>query len=477
MRAAILSTVFFLMLPLAGHLDASIDNRSIVKIFVTSIEPNSSRPWAPEAPMQSSGTGFVIEGNRILTNAHVISHSTFIMVRKGGDSKRHEAEAEFVSHQADLAILRIKDASFFDGLTPLRIGENPAVQDALIVVGYPSGGDELSITSGIVSRIEVNAYSWSFDFLLTVQVDAAINPGNSGGPAIKDDRVAGIAMMGRRNADGVGYLIPPVIIQHFLEDIEDGRVDGFPNLGVQTMTLENPALRAGYGLDPTEDHGILVTRVTEIPGRSSSLRGGDIILAVDDHPVRANGKVLIGERLLDLSFVVTGRQVGDALPMRIRRNGLDTVLTLVSEFHPDLVEYRYFERGFPYYLFGGLLFCPLYGDVLFASDWPDPEMYYHTTLPRSPRRRQVLYLHTIFQHELTRGMPGLEHIVRTINDAPVRDFDELVRLLDAAAGLVDIEFDSGIRLRLDADAMRSIEADVMETYSIQRPLGPATVAR
>lgn len=477
MRTAFLIAVMCIVFPIMGSVDASIDNRSIVKIFVTSIEQNSNRPWAPEAPSESSGTGFVIDGNRILTNAHVVAHSTFISVRKGGDSKRYEAEAVFVSHQADLAILIIKDESFFYGLAPLSIGDTPSAQDELIVVGYPTGGDELSITSGIVSRIEVNAYAWSYEYLLTVQVDAAINPGNSGGPAIKDDLVAGIAMMGRRYADGVGYLIPPEIIKHFLDDIDDGNVDGFPNLGISAVALENPALRSGRGLDPDEDRGILVTRVAFRPESPSDILPGDIILEIDDVPVRANGKVLVGGNLLDHSYLVRGKQVGEPLRLRLLRDGREVPITLRSAFVPDLVEYRCNERSFPYYLFGGMLFCPLYGDKLLSSgdDWPDAELYYYTTQKRSAERRQVVYLHTVFQHERTRDMPGREHVVRSVNGVPIHSFDVLVQTLEAAEGIVEITFDSAITLRLDAGDMRSIEPEVMKTYAIPQKVVLASV--
>jgi len=48
------------------------------------------------------------------------------------------------------------------------------------VVGYPIGGDTISVTSGVVSRIEVTSYVHGSTELLGVQIDAAINSGNSG---------------------------------------------------------------------------------------------------------------------------------------------------------------------------------------------------------------------------------------------------------------------------------------------------------
>ena len=61
-----------------------------------------------------------------------------------------------------------------------------AAQDSILVAGYPMGGDSLSITKGIVSRVVMTRYAHASNKLLGIQIDAAINPGNSGGPAFLD---------------------------------------------------------------------------------------------------------------------------------------------------------------------------------------------------------------------------------------------------------------------------------------------------
>jgi len=58
------------------------------------------------------------------------------------------------------------------------------------VAGYPLGGDSLSITKGIVSRVTMTRYAHASNKLLGIQIDAAINPGNSGGPAFADLKLA-----------------------------------------------------------------------------------------------------------------------------------------------------------------------------------------------------------------------------------------------------------------------------------------------
>ena len=132
-------------------------------------------------------------GLRILTNAHCVENHVFIEVRRYGHSRRSTAEVEAIGHECDLALLMVPDPDFFEGTQPIPIGDLPRLSDQVSVCGYPIGGDRLSITQGIVSRIELIRYAQSQRRLLGVQIDAAINSGNSGGPVIKDGALVGVA--------------------------------------------------------------------------------------------------------------------------------------------------------------------------------------------------------------------------------------------------------------------------------------------
>jgi len=166
---------------------------SVVKIFSVCSSPNYYLPWQNYQNTMPTGSGFVISGNRILTNGHLVANQTFIMVRKQGDPKKYVAKLLVAGHECDLAILTVDDPVFFKNLAPLEIGELSNLQDNVSVLGYPVGGDNISVTKGVVSRIEPTMYSHSGRDLLAVQIDAAINPGNSGGPVIKDGKAVGVA--------------------------------------------------------------------------------------------------------------------------------------------------------------------------------------------------------------------------------------------------------------------------------------------
>ena len=94
----------------------------------------------------------IIEGGRILTNAHVVESAVSIEAKRAGGSARFPAKVVFISHDADLALVEIDDDRFFEGARPLPIGKMPELQQSVVVYGFPLGGHTLSITSGIVSR-------------------------------------------------------------------------------------------------------------------------------------------------------------------------------------------------------------------------------------------------------------------------------------------------------------------------------------
>lgn len=169
----------------------------VVKVYSVHNSVNVQMPWTSKPQEESTGSGFTIKHDGrlcILTNAHVVADATYVEVRKAGDAQKYVAEVERLSHECDLATLRVADEAFWDGVVPLSFGRMPSLQDEVSVVGYPEGGEGVSVTQGVISRIEIQRYAHSGAYLLAVQIDAAINPGNSGGPALNTDgEVIGVA--------------------------------------------------------------------------------------------------------------------------------------------------------------------------------------------------------------------------------------------------------------------------------------------
>ena len=146
----------------------------VVRVYSTYQDPDYECPWQSVAPRGSTGSGVIVGPQRILTGAHVVANATFVQVQKQDDPSKVTARVVAISHDCDLALLHVDDKAFTRGIKPARIGELPRLREAVQVVGYPIGGEEVSITEGVVSRIEVQRYEHSQRHLLAVTVDAAI---------------------------------------------------------------------------------------------------------------------------------------------------------------------------------------------------------------------------------------------------------------------------------------------------------------
>lgn len=188
--------------------------------------------------------GAIIEGNRILTYAHVVSGARFLEVQKENDPKKYIASVKYISHQADLAIVEVKDKTFFNENKSLKLSKEVNTRDEITVLGYPLGGQTISTTTGVISRIENVNYVWNSEYILAIQVDVAINSGNSRGATLdKNGDIVGMAMMSLKNTNNISYLVPSVIINTFLEDIKDGKVDGFEKDGLVINNINNDSVK------------------------------------------------------------------------------------------------------------------------------------------------------------------------------------------------------------------------------------------
>ncbi|KAB2654827.1 MAG: trypsin-like peptidase domain-containing protein, partial [Verrucomicrobia bacterium] len=268
---------------------AASPEKSVIQITTSSQQPSWDAPWRFDAVRRSSGTGFLISGRRIVTNAHVVSWAKQILVRRYQDPRPYAARVKFIAHDCDLAILEVEDERFFQGMEALDLGDLPPVRSPVVTYGYPAGGEQISYTRGVVSRIELQSYSHIGNrAYLAAQTDAAINPGNSGGPVIQDDKVVGVAFQGIPGLENTGFFIPTTLVKHLLKDVEDGRYDGFPQVGVRLVALQNPAYRRALKL-PDDDLGARIDHIFDFPKTKELLRRDDVLLKAGGYNVASDG--------------------------------------------------------------------------------------------------------------------------------------------------------------------------------------------
>ena len=336
--------------------------KSLVRITTTAVEPDYKAPWNAGAIGRGIGAGFVIGGSRIMTNAHVVSNSRYITVERDGDPNRYPATVQFIAHDCDLAVLTVAAPNFFKDMLPLKFGGIPALESVVSAYGYPLGGERMSVTTGIVSRIDFQLYTHSsIDQHLTVQISAQINPGNSGGPVMQNAQVVGVAFQGYSGdvAQGVAYMIPTPVIQRFLKDIQDGGYDKYVDLGLTYSKLLNPAQRHFLGLKD-DDRGVLIPTVVAAGPCAKHVQSGDVLLAIDDHPIASDATVeLEGERV-EMPEVVERKFKRDKVKLDILRDKQPVTASVeLDTVPPYLVQSHVYDVRPRYVVYGGLLFQPL----------------------------------------------------------------------------------------------------------------------
>ncbi len=449
---------------------------AVVKLEIQTATPDFVRPWRTNVN-GVDGSGVVIGPGRILTCAHCVADSTYIRVRKNNEDSLYHGAVEAIDNDCDLALVRVEGHAFMKDVTPMEIGETPPVQSDVLAVGYPIGGNGISFTRGIVSRIEDIRYEQGFTTLLAAQVDAAINPGNSGGPVLdlETGKIGGIAFQGNKRGESLGYMIPTEIIRRFLRDVSDGRVDGVPDPTFAFSTLESEAARRFLGMDGAQT-GVLVENVVKGGTNASPLRAGDVVLSVGGYNVANNGNIRIeGNEIRQPRYAFYMRQIGETVPMTILRNGT------VSDIELPIRKIDYKIRRFMYdtdpdwYLLGSFVFTTTSYNYLFdiGPDIHDP-MFEDREFPDE----EFVVISAVMPDVCAEGYLGMaEAHVRTVNGVKIRNLRHLVTVVeDSKDEFLRFELDIGEEwdstMILDAAQMRAATPRVMERYAIPADRSP-----
>ena len=444
---------------------------SIVKIYTVSKMPSYTIPWNTGI-RKSHGSGSIIDGNRILTNAHVVANETFIEVKRHGDTTKYEAEVEFISHQADLALLKLKDKTFFKGTKSLKFNGLPKFEQEVAVYGFPMGGDSLSVSRGIVSRIEHNRYAHSRDIFLSIQIDAAVNPGSSGGPAISDGKIVGVVMQQMSRSQSIGYIVPIDIINHFLEDVKDGKYDGFAHIGITTQMMENRAIRDVYKMC-TDKTGVLVIDVSEKSSAYGKLQEADILLSLDGHNIQNDGTVeFIHNKYTSYKYYIDKKQIGESITFGVLRNGKKMYLNFVLNNIADdnlLVNTVAHDVMPKYYIYGGYVFSPLTRNLLMSNRSTLLQLREAANEWASDDKDEVVILLKVLASPTNRGDHNFSlWMIDKVNGNEFENFAEFVQIVDSFDGkYLILENRDGVKIAIDRQKALEVEETILKRYSIE----------
>lgn len=461
---------------------------AVVKIHTTSAPPDYFTPWRLLNAKQSSGSGAVIHGQRILTNAHVIADASYIQVQKHGAAKKYLARVAFVSHEADLALLEVDDADFFEGLRPLKIGKLPAPLQEVSVFGYPFGGSTLSITRGVLSRVEHQNYAHAGGYLLAGQLDAAINPGNSGGPVIVDNKVVGVVMQANTSgrAENLGYFVPPSVIRHVLSDAEDGQHHGFIDLGFRTQSLDSPAMKRSYGLAgglADQSRGILVAHVFEGSAASGVLQPNDVLLSIDGFELADDSTIEFRKnQRTNFKYAIDQYHQGDQVPVRLLRQGQEMHLSLNTERSAasfSLVQPQQFDQPPRYLIYGGVVFVPLNMNLIkrWGRDWhrqaPVEFLHARNRWVLGEQRELVVAL-KVLAADVNLGYHDWKNwILGSVDGVAVKDFEHFCHLLAApSTSYTTLRDAEGYQMVIDRQQATATETEVLQRYHVPSPRSP-----
>ena len=451
---------------------------SVIKIYTPQAAPDYFTPWRLLTPRQSSGSGAVIEGNQILTNAHVIANASYVQAQKHNDPQRYQARVTFVSHEADLAIITIDEPGFFSDLKALSIGDLPDPLQEVSVYGYPIGGKTLSITKGILSRVEQQIYAHAGAYLLAGQIDAAINPGNSGGPVIVNQEIVGVVMQANAGgrAENLGYFVPPSIIRHVLADSADGVNDGFPDLGFRTQTLDSPAAKAAYGLKKNQD-GVLVIKVFKDSPAADTFEENDVILRIDEYDIAEDGTIKLSKDLLtDYKHAIDMHHIDEEISVTYSRSGIEDTIILKAEKaleNYSLVKGDQFDQTPRYFIYGGVLFVPLNMNLLkrWGSDWRRAAPVGLLQMRNewsSPERSEVVVALQVLAADVNLGYHDWRNwVVESINGRQVMNFADFSnQLKNNTQENVVFENRNGYQMVINHSDAEKSESSILEQYRI-----------
>ncbi|KAL1215174.1 putative protease Do-like 3 [Cardamine amara subsp. amara] len=438
---------------------------SVVKVFTVSSKPRLFQPWQICLQSECTGSGFVFSGRKILTNAHVVADHTSVKVRKHGSPTKYKAKVRAIGHECDLAVLEINSEEFWEGMNPLEFGDIPSLYEEVVVVGYPEGGDNISVTKGVVSRVEPREYSHSATELLAIQIDAAINSGNSGGPVIMGDKVAGVAFESLDDSENIGYIIPTPVIKHFLNGVEkSGQNVSFCSINLTYQNMENAHIRDLFKMSSGMT-GILINRINPLSDAHKVLKKNDVILAIDGVPIGNDSTVPFRkDERITFKHLISIKKPYETALLKVLREGQEYEFNISLKPVQQLVPMHRFDKFPSYYIFGGLVFVPLTKPYIDYSNVSERAL---ETMPKKAGE-EIVIISQVLEDDITTGYNVFEDFqVKKVNGVQLDNLKHLCQLIEeCCTKYLKLDLEKDKVLAIDYKSAKKATSKILKNLKI-----------
>ena len=464
--------------------------------------------------IQWTASGFLIDGKKIVTNAHCVQNATVLQVQRQDHPKKWRARATTVAHDIDLAIVEVDEEEFWADASVAALAPPSYAIDLyseVIVIGFPTGGSTICVTKGVISRFDAQLYIHAQlegvmetcknnpGPVFILQVDSAINGGSSGGPALDEaGRVVGVASSGREDGQNIGYVIPISILHLFLNEVEKtGTWSGISEIGLLWRKIESDSYRAYLGMQDDET-GVLVLEVAPLGALHDVIKPGDVITHIDSLRVSNEGKVPIaisGQHVFcDFEALVTCKDKGDETELKLLRKdekdgalkkvAVNKAMTPIPSFAP---RFHGFDAYPDYVLIGGLVFSrlsvPIFRTVMSSNLYKKINKY------KSKNEEEAVIMVNVLQHDINIGSGRLDMPLKSVNGVEIkslRQLAQIARALEDEAGPDESDYvcfcfekseDNENKTDLPDDVMQrskiaSANEEICNAYAVSATISP-----
>lgn len=461
----------------------SLPLECVVKLFATLVDVEYTSPWKRKEQRCVYGSGFTVKGKLIITNARIVHRAAIVHVRRPGNAVKYKGKVVCCAPEVDLALITVSDPEFWENSTCVQFKTDlPTLDTDVTCVGYPTGGDGLSITRGVVSRVCSHFLRYFGESILMIQIDAAINAGNSGGPVFvnSDRQVIGVAICGKQAevAQNIGYILSIPIVKMFLEQFHQyGKFLGISSIGLSFQSCENMSLRRRLGLPDEVEGGIRIKEVYPLGYAFGYIHDNDVLVKIDGRSIAQDGTISLApdrkDERIDFNCIVTSKHPGDQCTTEIYRDGKKINLTLkLSQMQWRVPKLDNVDCQPKYLMVGGIIFVP------FTYPWYQRARKQNATLPSGLYRlldkfkqridQEIVVVAKVLSHDCNFGYQHLGcEMITHLNGEKINNLTHMATLVaQNKQPYLEFSLKSRDTIVLDSLEVKDAESEIMETHAI-----------